>query len=1025
MADGKTHWQNLVSTLGHQYNKSAYAMSQEPGIATAGAGLGFPKGFTDIPVYLGAGVKGVYDYLRGNEPAPTGESFLEKYEAGWRDAAINLGSLGQETDINRELKEQAAAAPMLATSLASPSIPIPFAGKAFKGGAGGIAGEQLAKAKSWQGKALTGIAETRALDFLTDPIIKAGAAVTKPATKARGAAPEFLANTLNPKSTTNFVKSTDPHILPQLSKSYGVQISKIDDLGEPLYNRFKAAKTTDKGLDVDKFVNKELLKYDISPKGKTLLKEELTNAINYNKKFMDIGEAEAHYGNILKKAKNSKLVEKELKGVEEFIKKHPEKVTEEFIQNRNLLREEVMQGLSGEKLIDAARRIRTNYDNAYNTTLFSGNQKYISQADDIRHSRHEKILKDLTDIDPVLANEYKNAATQSWVGDMGRIFNWFKAEPYIGDLVQSVEALPHATINNAEILGINSLDALKFRGSFKPWFKDKKIQKLYGEQIVNRYRNTIQSLQEKANIESVFNIDTYSNLNNIKSIKDLQKVKLSDIRGGLLALGDRLGYSFQSGARERVIENVILPEAYSQIKAWGRYKEGTLDFNRAVMNHTIKYMEDLGMIAPDSKFVYKSGVGELRTGKHIDDAIQDAFLKMNSPIAKEGRSAALFMTKWVKGAVQAKLQAYNNVVDVFRSYGQTGTITKADRAKLLNGIVEMAEGIAIFGARGAKVPGAFVENPFGEQKPNEVPETVGTYLMGQIADTLKFDSELRNLLREGGWYKMTGMSGARSESIPIIGASAGTDIASALLITRLENVLSATMRTLETGDLSLLGEVALSTITPTDIDILTNVQTTGKILDSQGNEIFIDKDKFPLQKNPVARYGTAITKNLTPDYEQSKDEMVGEADTRIRDKYKKLTFSQVLKDDNFDKLIDDVSKLYPENPQKVEDLVSSIIEDKVAPERTKFFKKLNRDANDLLGFPAEALQEVKALQRLSDKEVAKLAAESVMFEPSNNKTLNLLIKSGKFDLEDDRAWDRMFDEYEKLNEYVINEVGKL
>lgn len=1031
MADGRTPYQNILSSLGQNFNTSANAIAEEPGVAAAGALLGVPKGFVDIPTYLGEGAMNVGNFLMGNTRDTSQPSFLEKYEAGWRDAAINLGSLGQNVDENREVKERAAGAPMLISSLASPSLPIPGIKAATKGGAGGIAGEMLAKGAVAQEKALTKAASSGLMDIVIDPLIKGGSQAVKGAGKIkegvnqipglRAATSELLANTMNPKAVTNFIHSADPHILPALSTKYNIPVSKVDDLGQPLYKKFKSMKAEKGPINLDDFINKELADMKIDRKAKVMLKDQLKESIQYNNKFMDVAEAEEYYAAMLGKAKNIKKTEDNIKYLESNYKKMTPAEEADFIYAKNRALDDLAQGhIDNDKLLDAARRVRTNYDNAYNEILFEGDSKLIEKADSIRFDKQTQIIDDLNKIDPLLAREYQKAATQSFVGDMGRVFNWFKAEPYIGDLVQSVEALPHATLNNAEILGISSLDALPYRKNFKGWFKNPEIKKIYQDNIVEKYRNNIQALQEQIEMKSRFD-----QLKSIKSLKDLQKLKLSDIGNQLMALGDRVGYAFQSGARERIIENVIMPEAYSQIKVWGKYKEGTKEFNKAVMNHTRKYMEDLGMIAPDSKFLTKSTTGSFKVNKHIDDFIQDSLMTANHPLSNEARSAALFMTKWVKGALQAKLQGYNGMVDVFKKYGRTGKLTKADRAKFLNSVVSMTEGIALFGARGAKIPGFFVENPVEDLQPDQIPETVGTWLAGQIADTLKFDNELRNTIREGAWYKLTGMSGARTESIPVIGVSAGSDIATSMITSKLGNLINAAMTAVESEDLSVLNEALVGTFIPKDVDILNEVNVTGEIKDSKGNKLDIEEGKFPFQESVATRAASAITKNLTPDYEVGDTPKFSEADTKIKEKYKKYKLSGVLKEDTFNNLLDDTLSLYTDNPGKAVKVIKTIIEEKAAPHKTKLFNSIGRDANDLLALDASVLEKYKPIQRLTKQEVIDIAAESFLFERNTKKTFNLLVKSGKLNMDDEKIMDKIIDSYLDKQEDLIKEIEKL
>lgn len=1000
MAD-PTPSRQLISQLGQNINSSAAAMANQPGVAAAGLGLGVPKGFADIPTYLGAIGKGTWDYFRGNEPAPQGESFLDKYESGWRDAAINVGTLGQgssQDELIQEQQEKAAASTLFMSSLASPSLPYGKLGKglkgleAAKGGAGGIAGSMAAKAKGTIFDATAQAAASPLAKGLDPLLVGAGKVTTKVSKQLDKVNNEFLANTLNPKSVTNYVKSHDPHILSQLSEVYGVPVSRLDDLGEPLYKKFKGLKSEGEiSSNVDKFLDVELRSFDMSAKGKHLLKDELKTSIIYNKKYKDLDDSLYLYD------RDIKGYNEVLKAQDDLIKLADSMTTPEDLRKFQELQTGIQAQLDNtDDIINNAQRLRTNYENKYFDALYSGQENTIKKSKELSIHNNQKIIEDLNKIDPSgkLAVQYDKAATESIVGNLGRVFNWFKSEPYIGDLTQTLESLPHAALNNAEALGINYGKSLQYGKEASKWVK--KNNKLIQDTVIDKYRHSIQALQEQTATKSIFEGS------NIKSLQDLKKTSLKD---GLRAFGsavDQAGYAFQSGARERMLVDNIIPRAYGQIKTWGKFAEGTPEFNKAVINHTLKFMDDLGMVPPKSKYIEKlktaSGKSYYKSHDHLDDWLQNKF-KGQDMISKEARSASMFMTKWVKGAIQAKLQSYNNIKDTLFEIGKTGKVTNIQRAKVVNGVLEQALGLAIFGARGAKVPGAFTEFPELDSmgSPDDVPETATSWLVNEIGLQLGFDTELRNALREGLWGKLTGLSGARTESVPMFGAGLGSEISKGLILQRFEGTFEALFKAVETGDLSILGQGLLENIVPKDVDIASDVTVSGAPYSPSGNKMEVNREEHPLMKSSAIASAAYSTKNRPLEYlkqESFLDKNIEDIDKTITSKYERLSIQEFATKSTIRSIVTDLKSVY-KDPSRVEKVLERILDQKITPTKSKIFKRYKGSITDLLALDTELVKEYfPELLNLSKKATLDLIAESAVHE-KNGQTLLLLKKVGK------------------------------
>jgi hypothetical protein len=1050
MGSGQKPLQQIISNIGQNFNTSANAMIHQPGITTAGLALGVPKGIVDVPAYLGGGVKEGWDYLRGNIK-PHGENILDNYEKGWRDLAINVGSLGQNTDRDRLEKERAAGASLTMTSMASPGIPLPGIGKALKGGAAGIAGENLVKGITAASDYISPVAGKLASPIL-DPMLKStGKLVNKLETATSSVLPgenkEFLKLMSNSKSTTNYIKSKDPHVLATLSDKYQLPLAKIDDLGEPLANKYRDYKGSieDKKLDfnksleeyksqkdlyktkktiinqelktsdipgelksqvkkdllatlkkptapirpstkldsLDTFIDTEIADIKMSGESRHLLKEELKTNILYNQKYNDLTEATTLYNNLVNKAKSIKEAGKIISDTPEIAK-----YIDEF---------------DNTSLVKASQRLRTNYDTIYSKSLLTGDDDLIKQAHNARLSNNESIIAQLEEINPELVKLYDQTATSSLVGEIGKYSNMFKAEPYIGDLVQVSESFPVVKLNNAEALGLNYNDALRAERSFGSWYEGNR--KLVEDTIYSKYKNQLKALHEFDGLK-------FDNSSNLKK----------GISGGLKVLQDKfdeVGYSFQSGARERMIEGVLLPSAYGQVKAWGKLAEGTPAFNNAVMNRVTKFMQDTGMIPTHMKSVAELGPNKYKTLKHLDEATKEAINTLPIPEALKSnlKASALFMTTWVKGAAQAKLQNYNAILESLRDIGKSGKVTEYQRHRIITSLASIMTTSTIFGVRGMRVPfiaQEMFQDPTSSQT-DQIPETVGSLLVNWFSDTLKFDNDLRYKLRDGAFKVATGRSSARTETIPFFGAGLGNEIATSMLYGKGSKIIDAAIESAKSGNPQLFMEKMASIITPNDIDMMVNQQVEGKSYDSKGEEL-----NLPERGTIINQIG-AISKNLPPEYEKKNDPKYTEIDTSIKKEFSRLSFKELTSPENIDKLVDKAMVAYPNDPTKVSELVLDTITSTVTPSKTKLYKTLGKDASELLDLPDETIKDIKTLQRLSEKQVIELCAESVIFE-EESQTMMLLIKAGKFDVNNEDLMNKMTDKVDSIYNKVTKEI---
>lgn len=1047
----------LLGAVGKETLTSAGAMGSHFGMGLAGLATGLVKGAVDIPMMLAAGGESTYHALKGDKNyKPTVD--MEAYDRSWRDNTIKAVNTltGKEanTGLNDESIKKSVASGQVLTSMLGPGHIPGF--KFLKGGAAGITAEAGLKSADMVDRGINVAAKVASP--IIDPLLKGasnlpGIKATKSGfnassvvsdeirlnDKIKVAAPyrEIMANTLNPKSVTNSIKASNPGALPALSEKYNFPISNVDDLGQVLYPKFQQFKEAEKNpwnkiareidkanqtkyvddiikpkeyytsIDIDKsardleqslgsgkiksgsksaeelFIEKELSDVDLSPKARALLKDRMITSLLEQKEFHDLDSAGRLYSSKIKQAREGKLAEKELQALEQ----KPNLTPEEVLKKNSLLDSKASE-VDYDSILDSARKLRTNFDNHYKNALFSANEEHIVKANDLRIQSDLRIMKDLEEIDPKLVVQYDKASTDSMIGSLGALSNMFKMEPTIGDLTQVAEAFPSSARNNAELLGVDYEHAISQQKGFHEWSKSNKD--LVKTTLMDKYKNSIQALKEQENLDKPLSRNSFFNHMSNEFT--------------------RAGFAFQNQNKERIIESIILPKAYGQIKAWGKYEEGTKEFNRAVINHATKFIEDVGMSPPKSSYVHRSGTGKYEVHKNIDEAFKESVGRADTPawVKKELKSGALMMSTWVKGATQAKLQAYNGVVESLREIAVTGKVTDAQRSRIVSGLTSIAFSTALFGARGMRVPALFQELPSSGNNTNQsIPETLGTHLVDIVQKLVGgMTNEQRELLREGAWGHFSGLSGARTETTPIMGMGLGNSISTSLLTSKLNTItdgFTKVMQQVSHGNYSEGIQEALTDAIhlalPTDIDAITDAQLRGGRLDSNGNLVAPDPDKYVLNNSSLGRQLGAVSKNMSLDSTPDNGLYLGgeltSADTLIAKKYNSYNIKEYIQDGHFEKTIEDLKKVYPEDSSLIEKKLKSIIKEKLTPESSKLFKKLKSNASDLLAIDKQVLiEEYPALSKMSRKQALDLAAESGATE-KNLAVFNLVVKAGK------------------------------
>lgn len=1015
----------LGQNLGGNIQTSAHAMAQHPLTTSAGLVTGLGKGVSDIPAMLVAGGVGAWNAVTGQKNEVPMMKNLESYDKSWRDNTIKgLNAItGKEENFNLDNAEvqKAVGGGQAVTSMIGPAG-IPSKGtKWLKGGAAGITSEAAIKTNLLADQALGHVGN--AVAPLVDPLLVGasklpGLKATKAGKNAASAGMSgnvaAIANTLNPKSTTNAIKASAPELLPQLSEKYGVPIARIDDLGETLHSKFqqyqddlagkklankgikktplveaqakkesessfKAAFETKESPSIDSFINNELKGMDIPPTTKVLLKDSFKASILERQKYHNLASAEEFYNLKITQAKKSTEISKEL----ETLRAKPQELkTEGELIRENQLADNLADGSDRQSIVNAAQRLRTNHENNYFKELMTNDTAKVEKAHLTRLDADKKIIKELSEIDPKLAVEYDQKATDSLVSGFGKLSNMFKMEPALGDFSQVAESLPSALRNNAEMLGVDYDEAVKWSHGSGDWVG--KNQDLLTNTIFNKYKNSITALKESEG----------ATRNTVTSLSHKFNQAF-----------DNAGYAFQNQTRERMIENVFVPKAYGQVKAWGKFTEGSKEFNNAVINHTQKIIEDVGMAPPKSSYVVKTGETSYKVSKHIDEAIKDGLRRSSLPtqFKKELVSSALFMTTWVKGVVQAKLQAYNGIIESLRDIGVSGAVTKAQRGRIVSGLASIAWTTTVFGVRGARVPGLFQEISSPTSNPNAPAETVATQAVDMVQKMIGgMTNEERLAVRDGLWGIHTGLTGARTVNVPIIGAGTGQNIATSMIWKKISNLadsmLSATdsIRRGEFGEAGTeLMEIPLSII-PKDIDLVTDAQIKGETYDLAGNPI---KMTGALGENAVGQQLGAISKNLPLENTVENTSFMGKEltglDAKIKSKYSQYNIKEFVKGGHLKSAFKEFKTLYPEDKALAVDKLSKMIDSKLAPTSTKVFKELKSNFKDLNALDKNVIiQEYPKLGRITRKEAVELAAESIAMD-NNLEIFQLVKKVGK------------------------------
>jgi len=474
--------------------------------------------------------------------------------------------------------------------------------------------------------------------------------------------------------------------------------------------------------------------------------------------------------------------------------------------------------------------------------------------------------------------------------------------------------------------------------------------------------------------------------------------------------------------RQRLIENIILPEAYALVKAHGQLKEGTAAFNNAIMNHARNYIEESGMIPPEASVVsFQDTQGRVVTHKGAYDALQDQitdYAQKTGGLSKDIVSASNFMLKWVRGASQAKLKSWNILNESLEHITRTGEVTPAQKMLITNSVVDLVAGTILFGGRGLRIPGLIIENPAKAMDTSESPDTLGSFISGAIATILKMNPEMARELKDGLFYKATGLSSARTNNMPLPVFGQGNEIFSSIVQKKFGTLIKNIFTKGLTADYYTSREAfsdLLTTVVSQDTEIASDVNSVGHRYDSKGNVIEIDEEKHPLAHAP----GVDFTKNMPGQDQKQGGVTYTAAQKNLQKKYNRLELKDLFKGDNMNLLIDDLTEVYPGNPTKIKTVMKKIIRDKLVPDSGDTFANLATAASIGVSSGDYSISvNDPTLKSLTEDQVIEMAALSQVTQGKSKSVRNLLAQSGRLKLEDEKVMDKFLDKVEEIQSKV-------
>lgn len=952
------------------------SMVTNPGVAAAGLAIGAGKNFTDMVALPLSVAQQAGNYLTGKGPVKPEDDIFRKYEEGAQNLAIDIGTLGNRDKLSdvelQDARKAAAGSEFLGSFIGMHGL----AGKTpvTKGGLAGVVGEVATKGNIAKSNIIS-----KASKAVPDVLFKGASKIKEIGKKSN--AGEFnhdLASLLNPKTATNIVAAKAPEVMVALSNKYDMPIAKIRDVGDLIQLDYRRSKYHDSKITPESYIDTELSKIpgikEADPQAIAVLKNELVDSLKEKASSADsIADARSYLSDLVLKREQLQRLEAKLNDP-----KNPIVNVQEVAQLEELRKQ--TQFKKGE-LESHGRNVKKYIEDDYiKKTIDPNETRSLETLQTELAESHQKLYDSIASVDPEAASNFDRISTKTFVGRIGQLGNLFKAEPLFGDFTQINEALPTALIKSAEKLGIDSTTVGKYKKGYSDWYRNPKIRDTIQKTIIEPNRTQFDSI--------------YSEL------KARKTSKTANLVDNILDEAATMGMSNQIQFRQRLIETVIIPEAYAQVKAFG-IPEGTVKFNQAVMNHTKSLIEEAGMIPPEkAKILYTDKTGNVTTRTGGYDRLTHNLTeqsKRGGLFEKELGGATSFMLKWVRGATQAKLKSWNVLNETLDLINNTGVVTDAQKALVTNSIVDLVAGTIIFGGRGLRIPGLVTEwgNLISDK---ESPDNVATLITGAIASYLKINPEAAKELKDGLFYNMTGLSSARTNNMPLPTLGQGNEIFSSIVTKKFFPLFESITKNLDNlpsyvSSGAFMTDV-VSMITSQDTEIASDIGSEGQRYDSKGKPIDIDLEKHPLGHAP----GVDFTKNLPSkdsldlgvDYSQGK--------RNITVKYDRLSDKEFFKKENIKEYAMKLKEYYKGDPKKIKTALKTAVRNRLVPKGGDTFNDLSTLATTYNSIGSEELiRKDVNIQRLTKEQVIEQAALSGITQKGSYKVLKLLVAAGKFD----------------------------
>lgn len=805
----------------------------------------------------------------------------------------------------------------------------------------------------------------------------------------------FAKNILNPRTAEDMArKEFGTDIFDAISEKKGTAIGNLKDLGQSFFydkadDLVKAGKKDVVDLKLNDLQN--YLKKDLGIDLKKIDKNSLAPILDeINTGLRIAGEKVKR----LNADTNYKLAKQ---GYEKAIRDFPDDVQMQEDYRKSMVKASYDEITSKGNILEK---------NVYKPGI---SPKSIDEMRDSIKNTYSKKVAELAEIDPNLAKDLEAKFKTSAIGEMSKYALFGNSEAAVSDLLQYNRN--STAVRDKYIIANNVLDTDIMKNS---------------RGAVNWRVNNDKMLTEAIRKPNALFTDSINNSileNNVKSVKSalpfqfFKKLPIDKTLEFVKKAVDNSGFSFQEHNR-LLIMNSIIDDAYSIAKAKGM-KEGTENFNKFIIDTSKSMMEDLGIAKKKTSFGIKGGAEKQLS---FDDMVSEGAGKiLPGQLGKEAKAAALSMSSWVKGATMSNLQSFNMAKDALYRVSKTGKISAADRLAIIKFGLDSVVNLGLFGLRGAKIPGAFVEakNPLDNSSMPmyENPNSMATWAVGLLADIFNIGNEdLLKAVKDGFYgYVSGGASSSRQTTIPITGSSTGSDIASGLF-KRYMGILPA-------GIQGNWAEV-IKPFLPKSAIAMADAKINGAIRGFKDKDVSMDFDKSNQESiSKKTLVSGMLQKPSVVDVDSIKTpatslEKISEQE--VIDKYANFTKDQLIDSDDF---FSDLESLPEERRDSVAESILDSIEKGV---KSTVYTKIKSNKANLKALSPEVPEQAEILREINrsmtDEQSIQAAAEAGLNKDDDSFEVlyNSKIASGLNETQLNTWVDSVFDELERLEAQKAN-----